>query len=255
MKLDKASIIGLIIGIGGILLGQVFEGGHLGSLVQATAFFIVFGGTLGAVLVSSTQEDLKTAAVLFKSAFQDSDSNRPEQVIAQITQAAQIARKESILALEKNLAYFNDPYMKKVFRYVIDGIEAKTLREVFEHEISLEEEHQFGGAKVWTDAGGFAPTIGIIGAVLGLIHVMQNLTDTSNLGRGIATAFVATIYGIGSANLIFIPIGNKIKRKIKNHSLQKELILEGAISILGGLNPHIIHEKLNSYWHDKMERK
>ncbi|MDZ4660246.1 MAG: flagellar motor protein [Pseudomonadota bacterium] len=255
MKWDKASLFGLVFGIGGILLGQVLEGGHIGSLVQTTAFFIVFGGTLGAVLISSTQEDLRTAVALFKTAFQESEGQRPEEIIAQITQAAQIARKDSILALEKNISYFSNSYMKKVFRYVVDGVESHTIREVFEHEIELEEEHMLGGAKVWMEAGGFAPTIGIIGAILGLIHVMQNLTDTGNLGKGIAVAFVATIYGVGSANLIFIPIANKIKRKIKQQSLQKELVLEGAISIVSGMNPHIIHEKLNSYWFDKMERK
>ncbi len=254
MKWDRPTLIGLVVGIGAILIGQVAEGGHVSSLLQGTAALIVFGGTLGAVLVSSTKYDLVMGYDMMKEAFKENDAHRPEEIIAEMTRATQLARKESILALEKNMKSFSHPYMKKVFRFVVDGADSKTLTEIFENEIYLEEQRLNGGAKVWMDAGGFAPTIGIIGAVLGLIHVMQNLSDTAGLGKGIAVAFVATVYGVGSANLIFFPIGNKIKKRIKDLSLQKELILNGAIAIVSGSNPAITHEKMNSYLNDRIER-
>jgi len=246
--MDLSTWLGLIIGIGGILGGQVLEGGHVSSIMQATAAFIVFGGTFGAIFVGSPLEDLKTALALLKLAFFGAQDNR-DQIISELMDAAQTARKESILALEKKLNNFSNEYMQTVFRFVIDGIDAKTIKEIFETEIYLEEEHKLAGAKVYMDAGGFSPTIGIIGAVLGLIHVMENLSDTSKLGAGIAVAFVATVYGVGSANLIFIPLANKLKRKIKNQAAVKEMILTGALGVVSGLNPFIIEQKIKAYSH------
>ncbi len=246
--MDLSTWLGLLIGIGGILAGQVLEGGHIGSIVQGTAAIIVVGGTLGAVFVGAPMEDLKTGAGLMKLAFFGSHSN-VDKVITDLLEAAQTARKESILALEKNLSGFDSEYMQTVFRFVIDGIDAKTIKDIFEAEIYLEEEHRLAGAKIFMDAGGFSPTIGIIGAVLGLIHVMENLSDTSKLGSGIAVAFVATVYGVGLANLILIPMANKLKRKIKLETATKEMILAGALGVVGGLNPFIIEQKLRAYSH------
>ena len=248
--MDFVTILGIIVGIGGIILGQQLEGGHVGSIMQLTAAIIVFAGTLGAVMVGTTGEDLKTALKLLKLAFFNSKGDDPEKIVADLMDAAQTARKESVLALEKKLSGFSNPYMQTIFRFVIDGIDAKTIQEIFENQIYMEEEHLNAGAKVFVDAGGFAPTIGIIGAVLGLIHVMENLSDTSKLGAGIAVAFVATVYGVGAANLIFLPLGNKLKRKIKSQLAIKEMILTGAVGIVGGLNPFIIEEKLRAYLHE-----
>jgi chemotaxis protein MotA len=247
--MDISTILGLILGIGGILLGQVLEGGHIGSIMQLTAGMIVFGGTLGATFVSTPLEDLKTSVKLLKMAFGNNKGDDSEKVIKELLEAAQIARKESILSLEKKLSQFTNPYMQTIFRFVIDGVDSNTIRDIFENEIYLEEEHLMAGAKAYMDAGGFAPTIGIIGAVLGLIHVMENLSDTSKLGTGIAVAFVATVYGVGSANLILIPLANKLKRKIKVQAQMKEMILTGALGIVSGLNPFIIEEKLRAYVH------
>ncbi len=246
--MDLSTWLGLLLGIGGILGGQVLEGGHIGSIMQGTAAIIVFGGTIGAVMVGSPMEDLKTGMGLLKMAFFGSEDNR-DQIIAELMDAAQTARKESILALEKKLNGFSSEYMQTVFRFVIDGIDAKTIKEIFEAEIYLEEEHRMAGAKIFVDAGGFSPTIGIIGAVLGLIHVMENLSDTSKLGSGIAVAFVATVYGVGAANLIFLPLGSKLKRKIKNQAAVKEMILTGALGVVGGLNPFIIEQKIRAFSH------
>src|SRR5688572_19544250 len=180
-------------------------------------------------MVGLPMEDLKTSVKLLRFAFSNPKGDDSEKVIKELLEAAQIARKESILSLEKKLNQFTNPYMQTIFRFVIDGVDSNTIRDIFENEIYLEEEHLMAGAKPYVDAGGYAPTIGIIGAVLGLIHVMENLADTSKLGAGIAVAFVATVYGVGLANLIFLPIGAKIKRKIKVQAQMKEMILVGAL--------------------------
>lgn len=247
--MDLVSILGIVFGVGGILLGQILEGGHLGSIVQGTAAFIVFGGTFGAVLIGTPMGDVKTGLKLLKMVFFNPKGDDTEKVIKELIEAAQIARKESILALEKRLSAFSNPYMQTIFRFVIDGVDPNTIKDIFENEIFLEEEHYTAGAKIWEAAGGYSPTIGIIGAVLGLIHVMENLSDTSKLGAGIAVAFVATIYGVGSANLFFFPFSKKIVRKVKMQSQMKEMILTGAIGIVSGMNPFIIEEKLRAFTH------
>jgi chemotaxis protein MotA len=253
--MQVTTIIGLCLGIGGVLLGQVLEGGHLSSLFQLTAFTIVVGGTLGAVLVSTSSKQLALGIKLLPLAFKRENPKEAEIVLSDIVEAAQIARKESILALEQRLVRLKTPFMQSVFRFVIDGIEPATIKDVFENEIDLEEERLNAAAKVFLDAGGFAPTIGIIGAVLGLIHVMENLTDTTKLGSGIAVAFVATVYGVGLANLVLIPIGNKLRSVVREQMLIKEMILVGALGIVHGLNPLIIEEKLKSFLSDGSNRR
>lgn len=248
--MDIVTIFGLFLALVGIIGGQILEGGHVSSLMQLTAGLIVLGGTFGAVLVSTTRKDLNTGISLLKLGFTDKLDEDPEKIIRDIVGAAQLARRESLLALERQLPTYSNPFMKNVFRMMVDGVDATALRDIFENEIANEEGNQMAGAKVWTDAGGFAPTIGIIGAVLGLIHVMENLSDTSKLGAGIAVAFVATIYGVGSANILFLPLSNKIKRKIRVQLETKQMILEGAIGIMTGLNPYIIEQKLRTYLHE-----
>ena len=248
---DPATIFGIIIGLGGILVGNFLDGGHAGSLFQGTAALIVFGGTFGATLVSNTFSDIKKAIAMLPVAFREGSETQMKQLAAEVVAIAQLARRESILVVETKLNSFTNPFMKNVFRYMIDGIEPDTLRKIFEKEIEVTEKRTMVAAKVWSDAGGYAPTIGIIGAVLGLIHVMANLSDTSQLGRGIAVAFVATIYGVGSANLLFIPLAHKIRSRIKAQSDIKKMILEGAIAISSGLNPYIIEEKMRAFTGDK----
>lgn len=240
--------LGLSIGLGGIIIGHLIEGGHLATLVQFTAFFIVFGGTAGATVIASSAEDLKSALVRAKNLFSfKAETPKFGGLAQEIVDASQLVRKESVIALEKKLNLLSDPYMREVFRFVVDGIETKTIREVFETEIEVFQQRELRASEVWAEAGGYAPTIGILGAVLGLIHVMANLTDTSALGQGIAVAFVATIYGVGSANLIFIPISQRIKKQIEEEVELKQMILDGALSIAGGMNPYIIEQRLKSY--------
>jgi chemotaxis protein MotA len=245
--MEMTTILGLLIGIGGIIAGNLIEGGHLGSLLQLPALIIVVSGTLGAVAISSRREDLKLGFEMFKSVFQKSDEEVNAQIMNEIMDCARLARKESILAIEARIPSMKDPFMQNVMRTVVDGVDPNILRDLFEKQIDLEEERLMSGAKVWTEAGGYSPTIGIIGAVLGLIHVMGNLSDTSKLGSGIATAFVATIYGVAFANLIFLPVGSKLKKWVAQQILVKEMILEGGLCIHAGLNPSLTEVKLKPF--------
>jgi len=245
--MQVTTIIGLLIGLGGILVGNLLEGGSTGSLMQATAALIVFGGTAGAVMVSNRVEDLKTAISYLRHVFAGSETKERSLVAKEIILSAQTARRESLLSLEKQISKFRDPFMRTVYRFAIDGVDPEVLRRIFEEEISVNERRKMAAAKVWSDAGGFAPTIGIIGAVLGLISVMSNISDTSVLGHGIAVAFVATIYGVGSANLIFIPISNKLKTLIRFRSETEHMVLEGALAVVNGLNPYLIEQKMRAF--------
>lgn len=245
--MQMTTILGLVIGIGGIVVGNMLEGGHLGSLVQLAAGLIVFGGTLGATMLSNRAEDLRLALSYLKQTWTGSETAERTLIATEIIQSAQTARRESILSLEKNLPKMRDPFMRNVYRFAIDGVDPEVLRRLFEEEILVNERRKLAAAKVWMDAGGFAPTIGIIGAVLGLISLMTNITDTEMLGRGIGVAFVATIYGVGAANLIFIPIANKMKALIRFRSETEHMILEGALAVCSGLNPYLIEQKMRSF--------
>lgn len=245
--MQTTTIFGLALGLGGILIGNLLEGGSMASLLQATAALIVFGGTAGAVIVSNRTEDLKLALSYLKKVFGGSETAERSRVAQEIVQSAQLARKETVLALEKKVNTFTDPFMRSVYRFAIDGVDPEVLRRLFEDEITASERRKLAAAKVWSDAGGFAPTIGIIGAVLGLISVMSHLSDTSMLGQGIAVAFVATIYGVASANLVFLPISNKLKVLIKFRSETERMILEGALAVVTGLNPYLVEQKMRAF--------
>lgn len=244
------TIFGLVIGIGGILIGNLLEGGSISSLIQVTAAFIVFGGTLGATMLSNRVEDLRLAMGYLRKVFLGGETSERQAIAGEIIKSAQLARRESILALEPVIAKFDDPFMRNVYRFVIDGVDPEVLRKIFEEEIAIGERRKLAAAKVWSDAGGFAPTIGIIGAVLGLISVMANLADTSMLGHGIAVAFVATVYGVGSANLVFLPVANKLRSLIRFRSETEHMILEGALSIVNGLNPYLVEQKMRAFTAD-----
>lgn len=240
-------IVGFLIGIGGILAGNFIEGGHFSTLAQGTAALIVFGGTLGSTMISNRKEDLRMALQYMKKAFASEELAERLRIADEIVSTAQVARKESVLSLERRINSFSDEFMRSVYKFVVDGVDPEIIRKVFEAEIELNERRKLSAAKVWSDAGGFAPTIGIIGAVLGLIHVMANITDTTALGKGIAVAFVATIYGVGSANLIFIPLANRLRATIRYRAETERMILEGGLSVIGGLNPYIIEQKVEAF--------
>lgn len=233
-------------GIGAVLGGQALEGGSLHSLMQFAAAVIVFGGTFGAVFLSFPLDavlggfkDLKT---VIKEPPQD-----PSKIIQQITLYANKARKEGILSLEKEAKTVDDPFLAKALTMAVDGVEPHLIREAMETDLGYADEHGKMSSKVFQAAGGYAPTIGILGAVLGLIHVMQNLSDPSKLGSGIAVAFVATVYGVGSANLLFLPFSTKLQVRHRHKMVVKEMILEGIVAVSTGENPRLIEEKLNSF--------
>ena len=247
--MDITTIIGVIIGIGGILLGQLLEGGNIGQLMQITAAFIVFGGTIGAIVASYPQDALINAVKYLKIAFFNDNTN-PRSVISEIVGYAQKARKEGVIALEKDARQANDIILKMGLESVSDGADPVMVREMLETKLGVMEEEIKIAAKVWEAAGGFSPTIGIIGAVLGLIQVMQNLSDPSKLGAGIAVAFVATVYGVGFANLIAFPFSTKIKVKAEKESLIKTMMIEGILSIQAGESPALIERKLLAFCSD-----
>jgi chemotaxis protein MotA len=244
--MDRATVFGLIIGLGGILLGNFMEGGHIASLLQGTAFLIVVMGTFGAVLVSNRTKDLKTGFQLFRESFKDYEVDF-DTPISEIIECAKITKKISVLALEPKINSLKTEFLKPMIRNIVDSVDPVLIREISETQIDKEEERLMSASKIWSDAGGYSPTIGIIGAVLGLIHVMGNLSDTSKLGAGIAVAFVATVYGVGFANLVFLPLAAKIKKNISVQIRQQQMILEGALMISAGVHPNLIEQKLLAY--------
>jgi chemotaxis protein MotA len=243
--MDITTIGGIVAGFGLILLGQMLEGGNVHSILQLTAAVIVFGGTLGAVMVSFPAKDFVRGVKMFKLALVDKKQDMGA-ITKQIVDLASIARRDGVLALEGKLADVEDPFLKKALSYVVDGVDATVTRSSLEASIDAEHSENMVGAKVWEAAGGYSPTIGIIGAVLGLIHVMENLSDPSKLGGGIAVAFVATVYGVASANIIFLPVAAKLKRKLGLAMERKIVITEGVLAIQEGLNPRVLEEKLRA---------
>ena len=245
--MDKTSLFGLLLGLSAILLGQVLEGGHISSLLQPTAFLIVIGGTLGAVMLQSSPRTFLLGVRMVRWVFSP-PRLRPNELIRQIVQWSFVARKEGLLALETQIPNVADPFVRRGLQLLVDGAEPDDLREVMEVEIAAYENQMKLGARIWESAGGYAPTIGILGAVMGLIHVMENLSDPAKLGGGIAVAFVATIYGVGSANLIFLPIAKKLMAIVHQMAAAKELYVDGLVGIANGDNPRMIESRLQGYF-------
>jgi chemotaxis protein MotA len=243
---DLTTIGGVALAIGLILAGQVLEGGHVGSILQGSAALIVFGGTFGATMVAFPRKDFIRGLKMAREALFEKTADL-EALCAQIVELAGVARRDGVLALEGKLSGIEDPFLHKAVQFIVDGVDASVARSSLETAIDVETEEASVAAKVFESAGGFAPTIGILGAVLGLIHVMENLNDPSKLGGGIATAFVATVYGVGSANLIFLPVANKLKRRVALERDRKTLITEGVLSIQEGLNPRVLEERLAAF--------
>ncbi len=244
--MDKLTLLGLLVALLGMASGQLLEGGHLDVLFQGAAFLIVFCGTLGAVMVQSSHQVFMTAMSMGKWVIFTPKSTGQE-TINQLTRWSMIARKEGLLALEGRIAEIKDPFLKKGVQLLVDGHSAEKIREVMEVDIHSWEQLHWQSARVWESAAGYSPTIGIIGAVLGLMHVMQNLSEPAKLGGGIAVAFVATIYGVAFANLLFLPVANKLKAIIMQQTNMRDMAVDGLVSIANGENPRLIDIKMKSY--------
>jgi chemotaxis protein MotA len=245
-KPDLATILGLLIAVGAILGGLLFEGGKLGDVLQFTAAMIVMGGTMGAVMVATPLVVLIGAAKRLMGVFFDTSAPFGE-LIEELVGYATKARKGGLVGLEEDAQASSDLFLQKALILAVDGTDLQELRKMLEIDMALTEHHGEAEAKVFESAGGFAPTIGIIGAVLGLIQVMKNLANIDEVGHGIAVSFVATVYGVGAANLLFLPAAAKIKARIHLEVQRQEMILEAVSGIIEGLNPKLIRSKLEGY--------
>jgi len=243
---DKSTFGGLVLAVGGILAGLLIEGGKIGQVLQPTAAMIVLGGTIGAVMVQFPLNVVMAAAKNLMRVFFAKSMN-PGELIKELVGYANKARKDGIVSLDAELANIQDPFMKKSLMLAVDGTEPQELRKMMELELDNREETEERVPQVFESAGGFAPTVGIIGAVLGLIQVMQHLENIDEVGKGIAVAFVATIYGVGCANLFFLPAAGKLKIRLREEHILREMTLEGVISILEGMNTRMLETKLLGY--------
>lgn len=244
--MDILSFVGLLIGMIAIVGGNALEGGHLSGLANMPAAVIVIGGTLGAAMLQTPMTIFKHTFTVMRWVFFPPVVDMKDK-IDRVIHWSLTARKEGLLGLEAITENEKDAFARKGLQLLVDGGEPESIRNILEVELITQEDKDLQAAKVFEAMGGYSPTIGIIGAVMGLIHVMGNLADPSKLGAGIATAFVATIYGVGLANLIFLPVAAKLKSTIKAQSSQREMIIEGLIAIADGENPRTIEMKLEGY--------
>jgi chemotaxis protein MotA len=252
--MDKASIGGAFLAIAGIVAGLMIEGGNLGQILQPTAALIVFGGTMGAVLL---QFPFTTVVAAFRSLAHIFAAPRKhnDELIRLLIAFANKARRSGVVSLDADLQAIQDPFLKQSLMLAVDGTDPNELRKIMQVSLESITESQERLPAVFESAGGFSPTIGILGAVLGLIQVMQHLDNIQEVGRGIAVAFVATIYGVGIANLFFLPFAGKMRLRIREEHLRREMMLEGVISVLEGMNPRMLEVKLAGFVDDSSNDK
>jgi len=244
--MDITTIFGMIIGIGGLIVGILLEGGNLLSYVGLSAFVIIAGGTVGAVTVSHSLHEMLSVPRLFIIALTEKHYDIPKMILL-IGSFSDKARREGILSLEAELSKIDDEFLKLGIQLIVDGTDPQLVRDILETKISNIETRHHHHAKIFEDAGGFAPTMGIIGTVLGLISVLSNISDAASLAASIALAFIATLYGVFSANVLWLPLGNKLKIKSQTEILIKSIMLEGILSIEAGDNPRIAVQKLKAF--------
>jgi chemotaxis protein MotA len=244
--MDKGSFSGAILAVTGIIAGLLIEGGNLGQILQPTAALIVFGGTMGAVLL---QFSLPTVGAAFRRMLQlfTTRQKQSDTLVRLLVSFANKARRDGVVSLDADLQTIHDPFLKQSLMLAVDGTEPAELRKIMKVNLDSIAEHEDRLPSVFESAGGFSPTIGILGAVLGLIQVMQHLDNIQEVGRGIAVAFVATIYGVGAANLFFLPFAGKMRIQLREEHLRREMMLEGIISIIEGMNPRMLEVKLSGF--------
>jgi chemotaxis protein MotA len=250
---DPGTLIGIVVGIGAILVGMTMEGASLGSLIEPSSAVIVIIGTVGATMGGYLLKDTTGVAGVIRSAFVGK-VHRPDGAIKAIVQMAEQARREGLLSLEDAAKTIDDPFLQKGIQMAVDGTDPEELREILETEIFAMKARHKAGSKFFADMGAFAPTLGIIGTVIGLVHMLENLEDPATAGPAIAVAFTATLYGVMTANLVFLPVANKLKRMSELETHHMELFVEGVLSIQAGANPRIIEQKLLSFLPPKQRK-
>lgn len=246
--MKQSSIIGLVLGIGALAVTVVLEDGQLGALVSTSAALIVFGGTLGATMTSFPLDQVKRLPALIKKALlQGSSTQPPAGLISTFVNLSEKARREGLLSLEDEANKIQDPFIKKGMLFVVDGIDPEVVRTVLDVDIQAMAERHQRSYGMLESMGGYAPTMGIIGTVMGLVNVLSNLDDAAKLGPAIAVAFIATLYGVASANLIWLPIGSKLKAMSKEEIWMRQVAQEGILAVQAGDNPRIVREKLEPF--------
>lgn len=249
--MDLATIIGMLLAWGALIGSLVMEGGELKALINLPAALLVFGGTVGAATVSFRMSQIMGLPGVLAQAFREKTYDLAE-VIAMMVGFAEKARREGLLTLEEEAREINDPFLQRGMRLAIDGTEPELVREILTTELHFLQARHKTGESIFTTMGGFAPTLGIIGTVMGLIHMLANLSDPAKMGPLIAGAFIATLYGVSSANLIFLPIGNKLKARSAEEVVVREIMMEGILAIQAGDNPRIVEEKLKAFLAPKL---
>lgn len=244
--MDVTTIIGLLLGLGAIIISFIWEGGHLEMVLAGPAMFIVIGGTVGASMVTTSLDTIRQIPRYLKIAFFGKSKDHGD-TIEQVVKLAERARRDGILGLEAKLKAITNPFFKKAIQLVIDGTEVTALRSILETESSSIAERHKRGIGLFRTMGGFSPTMGIIGTVLGLIHTLANTDDPARMASAIASAFIATLWGVALANLAWIPISEKLKFRHEEEMANLELITEGIVSIQSGDNPRVIRTKLTSF--------
>lgn len=252
--MKRSALGGLFLAFMGIAVGLYLDGGKLSQLVQPTAALIVFGGTLGAVIVQFPFSVLLQATGYLKSVFFGEPDPTPE-LIEDLLRYAMLSRRNGIVSLDAELDIVADPFLRKCLTLAVDGTHAAEIRQTMELAMDIEADEENSIPRVFEAAGGFAPTIGILGAVIGLIQVMQHLENISEVGKGIAAAFVATIYGVGIANLFLLPCAGRVKRLIRKHQTRREMMLEGVLEIVEKSGPAALEAKLMAYMHEPVRKR
>ncbi|MCL6547790.1 MAG: flagellar motor protein [Alicyclobacillus sp.] len=244
--MDFATIGGVVLAFGSLIVGFIMDGGSISALFKLNALILILGGTLGATLASATVRDFLSFGKYIRKALFHRAAD-PLDVIARLVDLATVARREGILALEERIEQFDDEFLKNGVQLVVDGVDPELVKAMLETELGYIEERHHAAARLFEVAGGYAPTMGIIGTVMGLVHVLGNLQNVDELGPQIATAFTATLYGVVTANVIWIPIANKLKRRNAEEMLLREIMIEGVLSIQAGENPKILDRKLKAF--------
>jgi chemotaxis protein MotA len=249
--MDLATLFGLILAWGALMGSLLMEGGEVQSLVNLPAALLVFGGTMGASIMSFRMNQIMGLPGILRKAFTERTFD-PAEVIALLVRLADRARREGMLALEAEADRIEDEFLQRGLRMAVDGTDPEMLRDILTTDIHFLQTRHKTGESIFTTMGGFAPTLGIIGTVIGLIHMLANLRDPGKMGPLIAGAFIATLYGVSSANLIFLPIGNKLKARSAEEALIREIMLEGILAIQAGDNPRLVEEKLKTFLAPKL---